>query len=77
MLDPRFQDPERQKRLRQQKSDALKVIMSEMLDNPSSKENQQLKDVIEFLDKVEQYVTLWELSQGAFTEPLFACIVAT
>ena len=53
MLDPRFQDPERQKRLRQQKSDVLKVIMSEMLDNPSSKENQQLKDVIEFLDKTE------------------------
>lgn len=51
MLDPRFQDPKQQERLKKQKSEAMKVIMSEIIDNPASKENDKLKNVLDFLDK--------------------------
>jgi hypothetical protein len=50
MLDPNFKDPKVQQRLRQQKNEALKVIMSEIIDNPFSKENKNLKNLVDYLD---------------------------
>ena len=51
MIDGTFQDPEQQQRLHQQKMDAVKVLMSEIIDNPNAKESDNLKQVIDFLDK--------------------------
>jgi len=46
-----FQDDNQKERLHQQKMDAVKVLMSEIIDNPNAKESQNLKQVIDFLDK--------------------------
>lgn len=51
MIDPHFQDPEHLQRLQQQKMDAMKIIMSEMIDNPSGVKVDELKKVIDYLDK--------------------------
>jgi hypothetical protein len=48
-----FQDPKQQDRLHQQKMDAVKVLMSEIIDNPNTKDSENLKQVIDFLDKPE------------------------
>jgi len=51
MIDPNFRDPEQIQRLQQQKMDAMKVIMSELIDNPSGVKVDELKKVIDYLDK--------------------------
>ena len=57
MLDPNFQDPEQLQRLHQQKMDAMKVLMSEIIDNPSGVKVDELKQVIDYLDKQNNNVT--------------------
>ena len=51
MIDPNFRDPEQLQRLHKQKMDAMKVIMSEIIDNPSGIKVDELKQVIDYLDK--------------------------
>jgi O-acetylhomoserine/O-acetylserine sulfhydrylase-like pyridoxal-dependent enzyme len=51
MIDPRFTDPEQLQRLHQQKMEAMKVIMSEIIDNPSGVSVNDLKKVVNYLDK--------------------------
>jgi hypothetical protein len=51
MIDPRFTDPEQLQRIHQQKSEAMKVLMSEIIDNPGGVKVDELKKVIDFLDK--------------------------
>jgi hypothetical protein len=51
MIDSRFNDPEQIQRLHQQKMDAMKVIMSEIIDNPASVNKQDLMKVIDYLDQ--------------------------
>ncbi len=46
-----FQDPDQQGRLRKQKNDAIKVLMSQIIDNPNDVENSNIKDLIDYLDK--------------------------
>jgi hypothetical protein len=51
MIDPNFQDPEQLQRLHRQKMEAMKVLMSEIMDNPSMSNTSELKKVIDYLDK--------------------------
>lgn len=51
MIDPNFNDPEQLQRLHQQKMDAMKVLMSEIIDNPTGIKVDELKQVIDYLDK--------------------------
>jgi hypothetical protein len=51
MIDPNFQDPEQLQRLHRQKMEAMKVLMSEIIDNPSGVKVDELKQVIDYLDK--------------------------
>lgn len=51
MIDPRFADPEQLQRLHKQKMEAMKVLMSEIIDNPSGVKVDELKQVIDYLDK--------------------------
>jgi hypothetical protein len=51
MIDPRFTDPEQLQRLHQQKMEAMKVLMNEIIDNPSMSNVSELKKVIDYLDK--------------------------
>jgi len=51
MIDPRFTDPEHLQRLHQQKMEAMKVIMTEIIDNPSGVSVDDLKKVVDYLDK--------------------------
>lgn len=51
MIDPNFNDPEQLQRLHQQKMDAMKVLMSEIIDNPTGVKVDELKQVIDYLDK--------------------------
>jgi hypothetical protein len=51
MIDPRFTDPEQLQRLHKQKMDAMKVLMSEIIDNPRGDKVDELKKVIDYLDK--------------------------
>lgn len=46
-----FQDPDQQGRLKKQKNDAIKVLMSQIIDNPNDVENSNIKDLIDYLDK--------------------------
>jgi hypothetical protein len=57
MIDPNFQDPEQQSRVYQQKMEALKLLMSEIIDNPNVKENENIKKVIDYLDSREDNET--------------------
>lgn len=50
MSDIKFNDPEQLQRLHQQKMEAMKVIMSEIIDNPGGVKVDELKKVIDFLD---------------------------
>ena len=50
MIDPNFQDPKQLQRLHQQKMEAMKVLMSEIIDNPSGTKVDELKKVIDYLD---------------------------
>ena len=51
MIDPNFTNPEQLQRLHQQKMEAMKVIMSEIIDNPGGVKVDELKKVIDYLDK--------------------------
>jgi hypothetical protein len=51
MIDPNFKSPEQLQRLHQQKMEAMKVLMSEIIDNPSMSNANELKKVIDYLDK--------------------------
>ena len=51
MIDQSFRDPEQLQRLHKQKMDAMKVLMSEIIDNPSGIKVDELKQVIDYLDK--------------------------
>jgi len=50
MIDPNFKSPEQLQRLHQQKMEAMKVLMSEIIDNPSMSNTSELKKVIDYLD---------------------------
>jgi hypothetical protein len=50
MLDPNFQDSAQQQRLSQQKMEAMKLLLDEIVTNPSSKNIDKLKEVMDFLD---------------------------
>jgi hypothetical protein len=50
MIDPNFTDPAQQERLQKQKMEAMKVIMSELIDNPTGVEVDEMKKVIDYLD---------------------------
>lgn len=51
MIDPQFIDPEQLQRVHQQKMEAMKVLMTEIIDNPSGVKVDELKKVIDYLDK--------------------------
>jgi len=51
MIDPNFTDSEQLQRLHQQKMEAMKVLMSEIIDNPGGVKVDELKKVIDYLDK--------------------------
>lgn len=51
MIDPNFRDPEQLQRLHKQKMDAMKVLMTEIIDNPAGVKVDELKKVIDYLDK--------------------------
>jgi len=51
MIDQNFRDAEQLQRLHKQKMDAMKVLMSEIIDNPSGVKVDELKKVIDYLDK--------------------------
>ena len=51
MIDPNFTNPEQLQRLHQQKMEAMKVLMSEIIDNPGGVKVDELKKVIDYLDK--------------------------
>ena len=51
MIDPNFQDSEQTKRVQKQKMEAMKMIMTEIIDNPSVSQSFELKQVIDYLDK--------------------------
>lgn len=46
-----FQDPNQQERLHKQKMDAVKVLMGEMLDNPNTKDDNNMQKLVDYLDK--------------------------
>lgn len=48
MVDPNFIDPEQQSRVYHQKMEAMKLLMSEIIDNPNAND---LKQVVDYLDK--------------------------
>jgi len=50
-MDSRFTDPEQLQRLHKQKMEAIKVLMSEIIDNPGGVKVDELQQVINFLDK--------------------------
>ena len=51
MIDPNFTNPEQLQRLHKQKMDAMKVLMTEIIDNPAGVKVDELKKVIDYLDK--------------------------
>ena len=51
MIDPNFQNPEQLQRLHKQKMEAMKVLMAEIIDNPTGVEVDEMKKVIDYLDK--------------------------
>ena len=51
MINQNFRDPEQLQRLHKQKMDAMKVLMSEIIDNPSGVKVDELKQVIDYLDQ--------------------------
>jgi len=57
MIGDQFQDPKQQQRLHKQKMEAMKVLMSEIIDNPSGVKVDELKQVIDYLDKENNNVT--------------------
>jgi hypothetical protein len=52
MLDPNFQDSEYLQRLHQQKMEAMKVLMNEIVENPSGVSTNDLMQVVDYLSKV-------------------------
>ena len=50
MIDPNFRDPEQIQRVHQQKMEAMKVLMSELIDNPTGVEVDEMKKIIDYLD---------------------------
>jgi len=50
MIDPNFIDPVQQERLQKQKMEAMKVLMSELIDNPTGVEVDEMKKIIDYLD---------------------------
>ncbi len=50
MIDPNFRDQEQIQRVHQQKMEAMKVLMSELIDNPTGVEVDEMKKVIDYLD---------------------------
>lgn len=51
MIDPNFTNPEQLQRLHKQKMEAMKVLMSEIINNPGGVKVDELKKVIDYLDK--------------------------
>ena len=51
MIDPNFSDPEKARRLHTQKLEVMKILMSEIIDNPGGVKVDELQQVINFLDK--------------------------
>ena len=51
MIDPNFRDPEQLQRLHQQKMEAMKVLMTEIINNPTGVKVDEMKKVIDYLDK--------------------------
>jgi len=51
MINQNFRDPEQLQRLHKQKMDVMKVLMSEIIDNPNGVKVDELKQVIDYLDK--------------------------
>lgn len=50
-LDPNFRDEERQKEDNKQKNDVMKMLMGEMLDNPNVQDDDNMKKLLDHLDK--------------------------
>ena len=50
MIDQNFRDPEQIQRVYQQKMEAMKVLMSELIDDPTGVKVDEMKKVIDYLD---------------------------
>lgn len=50
-LDPNFRDEERQKEDNKQKNDVMMMLMGEMLNNPNVKDDDNMKKLLDHLDK--------------------------
>lgn len=50
-LDPNFRDEDRQKEDNKQKNDVMKMLMGEMLDNPNVQQDDNMKKLLDHLDK--------------------------
>lgn len=51
MIDPNFADPEKAHRLHAQKLEAMKALMTEIVDNPEGVKVDEIQKVINFLDQ--------------------------
>jgi len=51
MIDPTFADGEQAQRLYKQKMEAMKILMTEIIDNPSGVKVEDMKKVVDYLDK--------------------------
>jgi hypothetical protein len=51
MIDKNFQNTEQLQRLHKQKMEAMKVLMAEIIDNPTGVKVDEMKKVIDYLDK--------------------------
>lgn len=50
-FDPQQLDPNQLQRVHKQKMEAVKLLMTEIIDNPSTIHMNELKQVIDYLDK--------------------------
>ena len=51
MIDPNLDNRKQPQNLHQQKAEVMKVLMNELIENPAGVEVDELKKVIDYLDK--------------------------
>ena len=53
MEEPKFVDHEQKERIREQSKTALKVLMAEMIDNPSVNQDGNIRKLLDYLDTLQ------------------------
>ena len=57
MLDPNFQDPSQQRRLSDQKLEAIRLLMDQTVSNPDMENINKLKDIMGVPSEPSEYNT--------------------